>query len=78
MYINKIYSLKISYHYIYIGQLDNLEYELYQRWFGLLQKTATPLSAIVYVDTVPNQCSERISLRNRDGEQGILIFMISL
>ena len=38
-----------------------------------MQKTATPLSAIVYVDTLPNVCSQRISTRNRDGEDGIPI-----
>lgn len=53
------------------GQLDNLEYDLYQRWFTLLGKSATPLSAIVYVDTVPTTCSERITLRSREGESGI-------
>ena len=61
------------------GQLDNLEYDLYQRWFNLLGKSATPLSAIVYVDTVPTTCSERITLRSRDGEGGIpLAYLTSL
>lgn len=61
------------------GQLDNLEYDLYQRWFTLLGKSATPLSAIVYVDTVPTTCSERITLRSRDGEGGIpLAYLTSL
>lgn len=53
------------------GQLDNLEYDLYQRWFNLLGKSCTPLSAIVYVDTVPTTCSERITKRSREGEGGI-------
>jgi deoxyadenosine/deoxycytidine kinase len=53
------------------GQLDALEIDLYQRWFRMLQKTATPLSAIVYVDTMPGTCSERINIRARDGEGGI-------
>ena len=55
------------------GQLDALEIDLYQRWFRLLQKTATQLGAIVYVDTQPELCSERINIRNRDGEEGIPI-----
>lgn len=55
------------------GQLDALEIDLYQRWFRLLQKNATQLSAIVYVDTQPTTCSERINIRNRDGEEGIPI-----
>lgn len=61
------------------GQLDNLEYDLYQRWFNLLGKSATPLSAIVYVDTVPTTCSERITQRSREGEGGIpLAYLTSL
>jgi deoxyadenosine/deoxycytidine kinase len=61
------------------GQLDNLEFDLYERWFNLLGKSATPLSAIVYVDTVPTTCSERITLRSREGEGGIpLAYLTSL
>jgi deoxyadenosine/deoxycytidine kinase len=55
------------------GMLDNLEYDLYQRWFSLLGKSATKLSAIVYVDTQPTLCSQRIVKRCRDGESGIPI-----
>lgn len=53
------------------GSLCALEHELYQKWFNLLQQTATPLSAIVYVDTDPNTCLERIAKRGRSGEDGI-------
>lgn len=59
------------------GQLDNLEFDLYERWFTLLGKSATPLSAIVYVDTVPTTCAERITLRSRDGEGGIPLAYLS-
>lgn len=61
------------------GQLDLMEFTLYERWFGLLQQTATQLSAIVHVDTAPNLCSDRITLRNRTGESGIpLEYLCSL
>ena len=53
------------------GSLCALEHELYQKWFCLLQQTATPLSAIVYVDTDPNTCLERIAKRGRSGEDSI-------
>jgi deoxyadenosine/deoxycytidine kinase len=59
------------------GQLDSLEFDLYERWFALLMQTATPLSAIVYVDTVPNTCSDRIRMRNRDGEDSIPLAYLS-
>jgi deoxyadenosine/deoxycytidine kinase len=53
------------------GSLCALEHELYQKWFDLLKQTATPLSAIVYVDTDPNTCLERIAKSCRSGEDGI-------
>ena len=53
------------------GSLCSLEHELYQKWFHLLQETATPLSAIIYVDTNPDICLERIAKRGRSGEDGI-------
>lgn len=59
------------------GQLDSLEFDLYERWFALLMQTATPLSAIVYVDTMPNTCSDRIRMRNRDGEDSIPLAYLS-
>lgn len=59
--------------------LGSLEFDLYQRWFKLLEETATPLSAIVFVDTVPETCSSRISMRGRNGEEGIpLAYLQSL
>lgn len=55
------------------GMLDGLEMELYNRWFSMLLAKSTTLSAIVYVDTVPDLCSQRIGRRARDGEGGIPI-----
>ncbi len=51
--------------------LDNLEYDLYEKWFSFVKNNSTPLSAIIYVDTPPNVCSERIAKRNRNGESNI-------
>lgn len=53
------------------GQLDSLEMDLYNRWFNMLQTNSTQLGAIVYVDTMPGLCSDRINLRARNGEGGI-------
>ena len=57
------------------GSLNSLEHELYRKWFQLLKETAfaTPLSAIIYVDTDPETCYKRISKRGRHGEDGIPI-----
>jgi len=53
--------------------IDALEFALYERWFNLLKETATPLSAIVYIDTPPEVCKQRIIGRGRAGEDGIPI-----
>jgi len=53
------------------GSIDKLEFDLYVRWFTELKRTATPLSAIVHVDTSPEICAERIVKRGRDGEEAI-------
>ena len=53
------------------GSIDQLEFDLYVRWFTELKQTATPLSAIVHVDTSPEICAERIVKRGRDGEEAI-------
>jgi len=52
-------------------QLDKLEYKLYETWYNLISDKATQLSAIVYVDTLPDLCDERIKIRSRDGESSI-------
>ena len=53
------------------GKLDEVEFELYERWLSELEKTCTPLSGVVWVDTPPEVCSDRIKKRSRDGEEGI-------
>lgn len=51
--------------------IDALEFTLYEKWFSLLKETATPLSAIIYIDTKPEVCAERIITRGRDEEKSI-------
>lgn len=75
-------SLDTDYHVFakmlhYDGNMDMLELKLYERWFGLLKETATPLSGLVLVDTPPQLCSERILGRGRQGEAGIPIEYLS-
>ena len=53
------------------GQLDKLEYKLYETWYDLISVKSTPLSAIIYVDTLPDLCATRIKIRSRTGEDGI-------
>lgn len=53
------------------GSIDSLEYDLYVRWFQQLKVNATPLSAIVLLETSPSICYERIKRRAREGEDAI-------
>lgn len=53
------------------GSIDKLELDLYIRWLHQLKATATPLSAIVHVNTEPSVCAERIKQRSRGGESAI-------
>jgi len=55
------------------GSIDKLELDLYIRWLNQLKATATPLSAIVHVNTPPSICAERIKQRSRGGENAISI-----
>lgn len=53
------------------GSIDDIEMHLYERLLNQLKSTATPLSAIVHVNTIPHECSNRIKKRSRAGEEGI-------
>lgn len=61
------------------GSIDKLEHNLYERLLSQLRTTATPLSAIVHVNTIPTVCAERIKKRSRIGEGNIpLTYLESL
>jgi deoxyadenosine/deoxycytidine kinase len=53
------------------GSIDKLELDLYLRLLTQLKSTATPLSAIIHVNTPPLVCAERIKMRSRSGEDSI-------
>lgn len=53
------------------GSISKIEIDLYQRWLSELLKTSTPLSAIVHVNTRPENCISRIKQRGRAGEDAI-------
>lgn len=61
------------------GSIDLLELSIYERWLNQLRTTATPLSAIIYLNTPPLLCKERIKIRGRTGEDAIsLDYLTSL
>ena len=51
------------------GSLNSIELQLYERLLKQLKTTATPLSAIVHVNTSPVTCMERIKSRGRAGKR---------
>ena len=54
------------------GSIDKLEFEIYDRLYQHLRNSMTAsLTAIIHVDTSPEDCMERIKIRNRTGESAI-------
>jgi deoxyadenosine/deoxycytidine kinase len=53
------------------GMLDAMEWDLYKMWYNYIKETSTPLTGIVYVNTPPDICAERITQRGRVGEDKI-------
>ena len=54
------------------GDMDPLEWELYESWFDIFGKEY-PVNGIIYVSTNANVSKERIQIRNRIGEENINI-----
>ncbi len=52
------------------GMLDSIEWDLYKKWYRMLENWVT-ISGLVYVDTPPDVCSQRIKYRAREGEETI-------
>lgn len=52
------------------GDIDPLEWELYESWFNIFGKKH-PVRAIIYLSTSSNTSNERIQIRNRQGEDKI-------
>ena len=52
------------------GDIDPLEWELYESWFNVFGKKY-PVRGIIYVSTSSTTSKERITIRNRQGEDKI-------
>ncbi len=52
------------------GAIDALEWDLYKKWYRMLQDTCN-VDAIIYVNTSPEVSLERIGIRARQGEGSI-------
>jgi deoxyadenosine/deoxycytidine kinase len=49
------------------GDIDPLEWELYESWFNIFGKKH-PVNGIIYVSTCASTSNDRIKIRNRHGE----------
>ena len=52
------------------GDIDPLEWELYENWFNVFGKQY-PVRGIIYLSTSSSTSKERIQIRNRQGEENI-------
>ena len=52
------------------GDIDPLEWELYESWFNIFGKKH-PVKAIIYVSTSSSTSKDRIEIRKRQGEDRI-------
>jgi len=52
------------------GDIDPLEWELYENWFNVFGKQF-PVRGIIYLSTSSSTSKERIQIRNRQGEENI-------
>lgn len=52
------------------GQVEMMEFEIYNRWYREFIEEYR-VDSIIYLDSDPEICSERINRRNRNGEDGI-------
>ena len=52
------------------GDMDSLEWELYESWFQIFSKKY-PVNGIIYISTDPVTSKDRIKKRNRLGEDKI-------
>jgi deoxyadenosine/deoxycytidine kinase len=52
------------------GDIDPLEWELYESWFNIFGKKH-PVRGIIYISTSATTSKERIEIRNRQGEDRI-------
>jgi deoxyadenosine/deoxycytidine kinase len=59
------------------GLLDDLEWELYMKWFDSFAADL-PIKGIIHLSTSAETSQERIHIRNREGEDGIMLDYLQL
>lgn len=67
LYTDKMVFAKMLYD---SGKIEYINYQIYLNWFNTFAQEF-PVNKIVYVRADPEICHQRISLRNREGENNI-------
>jgi len=66
LYTDRFVFAKMLYDY---GDIEHIEYSIYLKWFDEFMDFK--MSGIIYMQTLPEICFERIKIRNRKGEENI-------
>lgn len=67
LYTDKLVFAKMLYD---TGKIEHINYQIYLNWFNTFAQEF-PVNKIIYVNTKPEICYERIHKRARDGEEKI-------
>jgi deoxyadenosine/deoxycytidine kinase len=69
LYTDKMVFAKMLYD---TGKIESINYQIYLNWFDTFANEF-PINKIIYVKACPDTCHQRITVRNRDGENNIPI-----
>jgi deoxyadenosine/deoxycytidine kinase len=69
LFTDKMVFAKMLYN---SGKIEDINYQIYLSWFDAFANEF-PVNNVIYVKTDPEICRQRISIRNRNGEQHIPI-----
>jgi deoxyadenosine/deoxycytidine kinase len=67
LYTDKMVFAKMLYD---TDKIEHINYQIYLNWFNTFAEEF-PLNKIIYVNTSPENCHNRINKRSRDGEDNI-------
>jgi deoxyadenosine/deoxycytidine kinase len=74
LYTDKLVFAKMLYE---TGKMEDVNYQIYSTWFQTFSEEF-PVHRVIYVETLPEICHQRISNRSRKGEKNIsLDYLIS-
>lgn len=69
LYTDKFVFAKMLYD---TGKIEDVSYQIYNKWFDAFVKDY-PINGVIYVETDPDICHQRIAKRSRLGESNIPI-----